>query len=130
LAAVACMILAVGVIAVAAFQCVESNTGMRTMARVTDCQEIGHGKNRQDGSCEGTWQTSGGPVTGQINGVGRSDVGRRVAVRVHGGAAYSANWVEVIVLAALGVFLLLVPRLWGLKITRAAHISSGKHGSR
>jgi hypothetical protein len=91
---------------------VAADTGTKVVATVSECHTDQSGLHATT-VCTGTWVIGGSllnhghVVLGTINGVGRSDIGKNIPVRVHGGTAYSKSRRLPIVLFVIGGLALL-----------------------
>jgi hypothetical protein len=100
------VLLSLGLLGGGAFILITQQTGERSTATVTDCEEV----RRSAVTCSGTWIAGGalvgGPgqvVSGTIEGAGSDDLGRTLDVRLSGDRAYTTSLRLPLILIAAGL---------------------------
>jgi hypothetical protein len=95
------------------FELVDRTSGPRATATVSRCEESGIYRARST-HCTGTWIVggklvggNGHVVVGPIDGADKSDVGKKIDVRLSGGEAHTTSLALPIVLIAFGLLLVI-----------------------
>lgn len=90
------VLIGVGIYADGFYLLHQGSTGQQVVVTITDCQHI-DGLHGGSTVCNGSWIAGGSllanghVVLGEAHGVGPGDVGKRIRMRAHGGAAYTQS---------------------------------------
>jgi hypothetical protein len=102
-------VMSIGFLGGGVFMLIVQRTGERTTATVTDCVHRRVGKSSVTDYCTGTWVKGGSlldgghVVIGTIDGASRSDVGKKIDVRLSGGRAYTTSLRLPVILLVIGL---------------------------
>jgi hypothetical protein len=103
-----CVLMGLGFVGGGLWELHQQDTGTKVVATVSECHVVSGGSTHATTECTGSWIQGGSllgnghVVLGTISGAGRSDVGKKVNARVHGGTAFVHSLRLPIVLFVIG----------------------------
>lgn len=107
-----------------AWEVLQRETGTRTQAEITECEDSGYGRYQQT-FCSGTWEIGGSLLegghigVGDVDGADRGDIGKTIPITLHGDKAYARSLGLPLFICGLGV-VIVAGGIWFFRQLRAA----------